>query len=176
MSFCCVPKRVLDEIGTEPFKLRVAEDVYFTNLLPFCGGVVYLPKPLAAYRIREGSLASNRLKLTEGEVRSFELLEDRYNKSTNAPLVRAYERSFATKRRLYAKVLLGAGKLSEARDQLWRSLMNCGAPVSLARSLGLLALSYLPRPLQPAWPPSHRVWNSAEEAAAPTVRTSGEKG
>ena len=46
MSFCCVPKRVLEGLGSEPFKLRApAEDVYFCNLLPFWGTVAFHSAP-----------------------------------------------------------------------------------------------------------------------------------
>ncbi len=152
MSFCCVPKRVLEAMGSEPFKLRVAEDVYFCNLLPFWGPVVVASAPLlGAYRGREGSLASNRLNCAEGEVRAFELIEERY-RNADVRLVREFERAFPSKRRAYAKMLLGVGRSSDARRQLRRSLSQSFDPVSLAKSLALLSLSYFPGSLQPKWP------------------------
>jgi len=165
ISHCCVPKQVFRTLGDEPFKLRMAEDLYFFNLAAPLGPILFLPKPMVAYRIREGSLSSDRLKLTEAEVQAFELLEDRYRKSTDSLLTKVYREAFASKRRLYAKVLLGAGMISEARVQLWNSLFLAGNPASMAKSLGLLFLSCLPRPLQPTWPPMHRVFNTAEETA-----------
>jgi hypothetical protein len=163
LSFCCFPKRVLANLGGEPFKLRVAEDVYFCNLLPFRGPVAFYSAPfLGVYRIREGSLASNRLNCAEGEVSAFRLLEEHYRTATAAGLVRDFRRAFASKRRAYAKILLGVGRAVEAREQLRCSLGQSSDPVSLAKTLGLLFLSYLPQPLQPRWPPVDRQGLSAK--------------
>jgi glycosyltransferase involved in cell wall biosynthesis len=165
MSFCCVPRYILQSIGSEPFKLRVAEDVYFCSLLPFWGPVIYASAPpLAAYRIREGSLASNRLKCAEGELDAYELLERFYREAKNVRLVEEFEKTFATKRRAYAKILLGLGRTQEAREQLRRSLTQSRHPDSLARSLRLMCLSYLPTSLQPEWPSVERRWDSSDRA------------
>lgn len=158
MSFCCVPKRVLEGIGSEPFKLRApAEDVYFLNILLFWGPIAFASAPiLGAYRGREGSLASNRLKCAENEVNAFQLLEERYRAATDVRLAKEFERTFVSKRRTCAKLLLAAGRVLEARGQLRRSLRQSGNPISVAKSFGLLSLSYLPRSLQPKWPPVDR--------------------
>jgi glycosyltransferase involved in cell wall biosynthesis len=158
MSFCCVPKRVLEGIGNEPFKLKApAEDVYFCNLLLFWGPVAFASSPLlGAYRGREGSLASNRLKCAEAEVNAFQLVEERYRNAKDGRLFSEFEKTLFSKRRTYAKILLGAGDTSEARRQLWRSLKQSVNPASVAKSFGLLSLSYLPRSLQPKWPPVDR--------------------
>jgi len=158
MSFCCVPKVVLEGMGSEPFKLRApAEDVYFCNLLPFWGPVAFASAPLlGAYRVREGSLASNRLNCAEGEVNAFQLLEKHYRSGVDGRLVREFKRAVASKRRAYAKILQGVGRTLEARGQLKRSLRQSSDPVSLAKSLVLLSLTYLPRSLQPKWPPVDR--------------------
>ena len=163
MSFCCVPRRVLKGIGGDPFKLKVAEDIYFCHLLPFWGPVAFASAPpVAAYRVREGSLASNRLNCTEGEVKAFELVESHYRDAADVRLVRHFRKAFASKRRAYAKILLGLGRTSEARSQLWRSLSHSCHPVSVAKSLALLSLSYLPTSLQPRWPSVHRQWKASE--------------
>lgn len=158
---CCVPKRTLAAIGKEAFRLRLVEDLYFFNLVAAVGPIVFLPKPMVAYRIREGSLSFNRLKLTEAEVQAFELLAKRYEEFTDKGLKRAFRHSFAAKRRLHAKVLLGAGQVRPARDQLRRSLVNKN-PLSLAKSVRLLLLSYLPAALQPTWPSAFREWKSPQ--------------
>jgi glycosyltransferase involved in cell wall biosynthesis len=168
MSFCCVPKRVLESMGSEPFKLRApAEDVYFCNLLLFRGTVAFYSSPfLGAYRISEGSLSSNRLSCAEAEVKAFQLLEKYYREASAVRLVREFERAFASKRRAYAKILMGVGRVSEARGQLWSSLSQSLDPVSVSKSLTLLFLSYVPRSLQPKWPPVGRQWNSPESLPA----------
>jgi glycosyltransferase involved in cell wall biosynthesis len=158
LSFCCIPRRVLEGIGRWPFELRVAEDVYFCNLLPFWGPVVFASAPLlGAYRGREGSLASNRLSCAQGEVDAFLLLEKHYRSGMNSQMVREFENAFASKRRAYAKILQGVGRTLEARGQLRRSLAQTIAPVSFAKSLMLLLVTYLPRSLQPQWPAVDRV-------------------
>ena len=163
MSFCCVPKRVLENIGGEPFKLRVTEDVYFCSLLPFWGPVIFASAPtLAAYRIREGSLASNRLNCAKGELDAYELVENFYRDARDLRLVREFEKTVATKRRAYAKILLGLGRTLEARGQLRRSLAQSGDPTSLVKSWGLLSVSYLPSSLQPSWPSVGRQWKPSD--------------
>ena len=122
MSYCCVSKRILKRIGEEPFNaaLNIAEDSYFLYLLALQGPVVYNPVALAAYRIRKESLSSNRLWTYESLVRAFELLEERFRNAEDAEYSKAFEIAFASKRRQYAKSLMGAGKVSEARTQFWR--------------------------------------------------------
>jgi glycosyltransferase involved in cell wall biosynthesis len=158
MSFCCVPKHILDRLGSEPFKLKApAEDVYFCNLLLLWGPIVFASAPfLGAYRGREGSLASNRLKCAEGEVNAFQLVEERYRNAKDVMLLSEFEKTLFSKRRTYAKILLSAGNTLEARRQLRRSLRQSVSPISVAKSFGLLSLSYLPRSLQPKWPPVER--------------------
>ena len=152
MSHCCVPTNVLRKLGDQPFQLRAAEDLYFFNRLALLGPVLYASMPLVAYRIRSGSLSSDRLFLTESEVRAFELLEEHYKDVADRGLSRVFRRAFAGKRRLYGKTLMGACRASTARRQFARSLGSCGSPDSLAKSLALLLLTYMPAGLQPEWP------------------------
>lgn len=159
MSFCCVPRRVLNGIGDSPFKLRqFAEDVYFTHLLPFWGPVVYSPVQLGAYRVREGSLASDRMRCAEYEVRAFELLEGSYANCSDRALVKAFRNAVAVRKRTHAKILMGAGMVADARERLLSSATDSYDPSSLMKSMALLLLSLLPRSLQPAWPSSKRQW------------------
>jgi glycosyltransferase involved in cell wall biosynthesis len=157
MSYCCIPKWVLKELGDEPFKLRMAEDSYFIGLLAPRGPVVYAPVPLVAYRIRNGSLSSRRLELTGSEVRAFELLKQYYGKIPDRRFLAAFGRAFASKRRTHAKILLGVGNAAGAREHLRASLRESMAAESMAKSGALLFMSYLPAWLQPNWPSSNRV-------------------
>jgi glycosyltransferase involved in cell wall biosynthesis len=153
-SYCCVPKSVLRMIGEEPFdeSLRVCDDAYLFYLLALRGPIVYAPVPAAAYRLTPGSLSSNRLRNLESGVRVFELLSDRYQEMARTRLYNAFQMAFAAKRREYAKVLMGAGKMADAQHQLWSSLADTRSPGSVVKSLGLLVLSYMPPKLQLAWP------------------------
>jgi glycosyltransferase involved in cell wall biosynthesis len=158
MSYCCIPRWVLGPVGKDPFSsaLSTAEDCYFFCLLALLGPVVYAPMPLVAYRISKNSLSSNRLKNLGSVVQAFKLIEDRYKEISDLELSRAFRIAFASRRRQYAKRLMGAGRASEARRQLWYSLRNSSNPSSLAKSLVLLLLTHMPTLIQPKWLPSYR--------------------
>ena len=156
-SFCCVPKSVLREIGEidgAPFCAEVsgADDFYLLHMLPLLGPVAYDPSPLAAYRVTYGGLSAQRLKLTARAVRAMELVEHRYRGRPTDELSGVFSLFFASKRREYARVLMGAGETHDARKQLRRSLRNASNPSSFAKSLVWLFLTYVPGPLQPTWP------------------------
>jgi glycosyltransferase involved in cell wall biosynthesis len=159
-SCCCVSRRLLERIGTDPFQMRRAEDCYFCNLLPFYGPIVRSSAPLMAYCIREGSLSSDVVNVCSAAVHGFELLEERYRTSVDPDLSAAFWQAFALRRRDYAKALLGARRIREGRQQLWKSMDNSRVPISLVKSLGALFLTYMPRYLQPEWRPNEREQNA----------------
>jgi glycosyltransferase involved in cell wall biosynthesis len=156
MSYCCVPKSVLMSIGPEPFRVSSVDDSYLCTLLPLWGPVVYASVPLVAYRVTSEAQSVNHLKTFGCWVNVFEILEGCYEKQTDPKLLEAFRMAFASKRRQYGKLLMTAGKVSEARAEFWRSAASSGAPLSAAKSLGLLFASYMPSPLQPHWPPIYR--------------------
>jgi glycosyltransferase involved in cell wall biosynthesis len=164
MSYTCVSKRAIEDIGPDPFskELPAVEDSYLCYQLALLGSVTYHPSPFVAYRLTDGSLSVNRLRNLKLWVRAFEILEERYREKANLPLMRAFAFGHASKRREYAKVLLGDGKNSEARYQLFKSLGNCLRPTSLVKSLGLIALSTLPKAVQPYWPSTVRQTGSTK--------------
>jgi glycosyltransferase involved in cell wall biosynthesis len=157
-SFCCIRKWVLTQMGREPFSVKVtgADDFYLMNILPLYGPVLYTEEPLAAYRVTPGSISSNRLKSVELAVSSFEILVASYGSHPEPEFVKVFNRAFASKRRQYAKFLMGAGRSAEARRQLRYSLMNASGPLSMAKSLGVLFSTYMPGPLGPRWPAAQR--------------------
>lgn len=155
-TYCCIPGRVLRELGDEPFKESGGEDCYCVGLLALLGPVAYLSVPLAAYRVRPGSLSSDRLWTSGVLVHVFELLEQRYKECASQALYKAFRVAFGSRRRAYAKVLMGAGKVREARQQIRRSLSYSHSLMSLQKSSALLLLTYMPKPLQLKWPASTR--------------------
>ena len=159
MSYCCIPKRVLTKLGPEPFCVAVsgADDFCLFNLLPLFGSVVYAPTPLVAYRIAKDAQSHNLLKSLALSVHAFELLEMRYREVQEGKLLKAFRMAFASRRRQYAKVLMGASKTQEARRQLWSSLNDSSNPLSLAKSLAFFLLTCMPTVLQPMWPRSERM-------------------
>lgn len=160
-SFWCVPKHILEELGRldgAPFGdgIRKAEDGHFLHRLLLLGSVAFSSLKLGAYRITSGSLSADRLAITGSNVHALELLTNHYSDLQDKRLSKAFERAFASKRREYSKVLMGNDRWRDARTQLWLSIGNCFDPLSWAKSSSLLALSLLPRALQPSWPSGQR--------------------
>jgi GT2 family glycosyltransferase len=159
-SFCCVPRDVMRCLGNEPFEptLRRAEDLYFVGRIALFGSILYAPIPLVAYRFSGSSLSAGRLPQAEAAVRAFELLENHYSKIADTTIRGVFQAAFASKKRAYAKVLLGGGQTAKARAVLRSSLSNSRRFQSVAKSLALLLFTYLPDRLQPAWPTGPREW------------------
>ena len=156
MSYCCIPKRVLAELGSEPFCLAGVDDSYLCTRLPLLlRPVVYTQLSLVAYRITGKSQSVNRLKTYGFWVDVFRMLEPLYVCQDTA-LLHAFRLAFASRRRQFAKVLMTAGRVADARRELRLSMNESHEPQSLAKSLGLLLASYMPSPLQPVWRPIQR--------------------
>jgi GT2 family glycosyltransferase len=151
ISHCCVPKRALMALGSNPFceTLPMAEDLHLFNRLGLLGEVVYSPAPYTAYRVSTGSLSSDRRRVTEAEVHAFELLQSIYATVDSRALRAAFAQSFAMKRRLWAKMLLETGEVKRARRQLIQSVRESANPRSIFKSIALLVFSYLPDRLRP---------------------------
>jgi glycosyltransferase involved in cell wall biosynthesis len=156
MSWFCMPVAALRQLGPEPFPVGVAEDTYLHNLLPLLGKVAHTRAPLVAYRIQDGSLSANKLKYAGMVVDSFGLLATRYE-GVEPPLARRFRAASASRRRDYAKFLMGAGRAREARREFVASLRDSGQPRSVGKSVALLTLTLAPRRLQPSWPTADRV-------------------
>lgn len=163
MSYCCVPKRVLTNIGKEPFCLSGVDDSYLCTTLPLCGEVVYNPLPLVAYRVTDTAQSADRLKMFGLWVRVFELLEARYASEAGQQLKKEFRSAFASKKRQYGKLLMAAGKVSEARRQFWQSISKSVVPFSVAKSMALVLTSYMPSSIQPTWPPLYRRWQESDQ-------------
>lgn len=163
MSFCCIPKRVLTTMGNEPFpeKLSGADDFYLMNIFPLLGSVALTNALLVAYRESVGSLSSDKLKSVGLSIAAFELLSDLYSNLPFSEFIVAFNKAFASRRRHFAKFLLGSGRTSEARNQLLASLAGPAGVVSPLKSLGLWFASYLPKGLQPVWPKPCRALNDS---------------
>ncbi len=159
MSYFCLPRNVVASLGDEPFheQLSGVEDSFLCTTLPLLGRpVAYVPTPLAAYRFTDNSLSTNRVKAFAAWVNVFRFLEDRYRTVSEPGLRAAFKAAYASKRRAYAKILMGAGNRTQARQQLWQSVTNSLQPGSILKSLLLLCSTYAPRVLQPEWPSATR--------------------
>ena len=159
MSFCCIPKSVLTLIGAEPFCRQVngVDDCYLCNLLPLFGPVVFKAVPLVAYRVTPQAQSVNQLKNFQLVVEVFQLLEDRYRAFGDPRLWKAFTAAFAGKRRGFGKILMGAGRIVEARRQFLSALRPKVGSASAGKSFFLLCLSFMPKALQPIWPSAIRV-------------------
>jgi len=162
-SYLSVPRRVLQRLGNEPFRLDGVADSYLCTTLPLLGAVVYASAPLVAYRITEASLSADRLKMFAPWVDVFRLLEERYREQAEKPVLREFELAFASRRRQYGKLLMAADRAPEARKQFRQAMFNSLIPSSMAKSLAWLLASYMPQRLQPKWPPLRRQWNTSAQ-------------
>jgi glycosyltransferase involved in cell wall biosynthesis len=157
-------RSVLSQVGPEPFRIHGAEDAYLFSLFPLLGSVGYSPAPLVARRITDETVSSEALTCEACRVEVFGLHEARYRTDAPTRLFRLYEGAFASKRRQYAKRLLGVGRTDEARRQIRASFGQSKSLGSRVRSIALLAASYLPTRLQPRWPSARREWKGGEAA------------
>lgn len=153
-AFCCVPKTVIAHAGPLPFssELASAEDFYFfASLCLLNRGVISTPAPLVAYRRTPGSLSANRIGIFAEVIEAFRLLENRFREQASPALLKEFNLRFASARRTYSKCLMGAGRVAHAREQLKRAIKNSRNPESLAKSLAMLCLSYMPSQVRPGW-------------------------
>jgi glycosyltransferase involved in cell wall biosynthesis len=156
MSYCCVPKRVLDALAPEAFKVNGVDDSYLCTLLPFHGPVAFNPEPFAAYRILPNAQSANRLKAFEAWVRVFELLEHRYETQASPPMNAAFTEAYAGRLRAFGKVLMRAGHATDARRQFSRAFRLSASVSSRGKSLFLSIATHLPSGFQPRWAPVDR--------------------
>ncbi len=147
MSYCCVPRTIFSALNGDPFHEELAgvDDSYLFTMLPLVGPVVYFPCPLVAYRGTNDSQSRNRLKMFQRWVEVFSKLDSQYRAKATPEMIRVFRRAAASKRRGYAKLLIDAGRVSDARKQLTRSIRSSINLVSVAKSLALLSFTYAPR-------------------------------
>lgn len=155
-SFCCVPKRIIAQIGKDPFRVDGADDFYFFCVISTLGPVVYDSNPFVAYRILDSSLSSDRVKSFTARVQTFEALKEYFQVLPDQQFFTVLKIAFASHRRRLAKHLMGMGKTSEARRMFWQALLTTRNPLSMTKSVALLASTYMPTGFQPRWPSRHR--------------------
>ena len=158
MSFCCVPRSALHKLGDQPFcaELAGADDVYTLMRLSLIGPILYQPRQVAAYRVFKGSQSANRVACLALWVRVLERFQKEHLSQAEASIKTLYEKILASKRRQYARVLMGASQTRQARSEIIRSMRDSLKPDSLCKSTGLYLATLLPRTLQPAWPQTTR--------------------
>jgi glycosyltransferase involved in cell wall biosynthesis len=162
-SFCCVKRAAIERLPGQLLHpdLNVTDDVYLFHRLALLGPIARLATKLVAYRLTSGSLSTNRLSSNALCVCAFELLASEYERAASPELKRAFRIGFSAKRRVYARSLLGVGKVGEARRQLRLAMQECANPKCVVKSLALLLLTLAPKRLQLRWPAPERVVNVA---------------
>jgi hypothetical protein len=153
MSFCIIPKPALEKLGAQPFCEEVSgvDDCYLFQCLPIFGPVVYNSAPLAVYRVTQTSQSADRVKGGGLAVRAMELAGIRYARLPDAKLRAAHRWGLAIQRRQYGKILMTANQAGDGRRQFLLAMAASWHPVSVAKSMRLLFLSFLPRSVQPKW-------------------------
>jgi peptidoglycan/LPS O-acetylase OafA/YrhL len=155
MSCFCLPASALAQLGEQPFYEGAsgADDTYVHNLLPLLGPVVATPVPLVAYRIIDGSISSNQLRMAKLVVDVFGALEPHYAAAAAPPeLARSFSAAAASRQRDCGKFLMGADQARDARSRCVAALGASRSPSSVGKSMALLTLSVMPPKLQPQWP------------------------
>ena len=157
-SCCCIPQRILVKMGPEIFhpQLPGAADFHLFNRLPLYGPVVLLESRLMGYRQTPKSLCSDRLKNTAYTLKALDLFNEGNQSLFPRPFLRDLKLVRASRQRRYAKHLMGVMKPGMARQQVRLSLSRPGSLSSMVKSLGLYAITWLPRSLQPKWPAQFR--------------------
>jgi glycosyltransferase involved in cell wall biosynthesis len=165
MSCFCFRRSLLAKLGEEPFPLRVsgADDTYMHNILPLFGPVLHTSVPLVAYRITASSISADRLKMALSVVDVFEMLVPYYRNRANHHLYSAFKQTFASRRRNCGKFLMGVGRTMGARKQFMLAARESKSPISVAKSLALAGLTYVPNSIQPRWPVGHRILNNCAD-------------
>lgn len=158
MSFCCVSRSALQRLGDQAFCTELAggDDIDTLMRLSLIGSILYQPRQVAAYRVFKGSQSANRVALFALWVRVLERFQKEHLSQAETSIQALYEKILASKRRQYARVLMGASQTQRARSEIIRSMRDSLRPDSLCKSAGLYLATLLPRTLQPAWPQSTR--------------------
>jgi glycosyltransferase involved in cell wall biosynthesis len=162
MSYCCIPRKVLNQLGTSPFCAEVSgvDDYHLMHQLLLLGSIVLDPRPLAAYRITPGAQSASLLKGVGKAIRALELLEPHFDRQPDARLRKLFQAAFSAQRREFGKILMGAAQTGKAREQLRLSLTHCHHLKSLLKSMGLLFLTVFPDRFQPKWPADRKLSHS----------------
>jgi glycosyltransferase involved in cell wall biosynthesis len=158
ISCFCIPVSVLEQMGDEPFYVPAsgADDTFILNRLALFGPVAATPERFGGYRIREGSISSNQLRMALLVLRAFDGLAPLVEAHGDRELSRLFDEIRAQRQRHCGKFLMGAAQPTDGRRQFIDSLSVSTAPKSLGKSFGLLVLSLLPRTFQPNWPSVER--------------------
>ena len=164
MSFCSIPKTVLQRLGDQPFCEEVSgvDDCYLFHQLALLGRIVYCPSVLAAYRITSTAQSSDRIRGAGLSVRAMELLGRHYHGAQDYKMRATFQWALAAQRREYGKVLMSGRRSLEARKQFWLAAKSDWHLVSVAKSARLLLYSCLPLSLQPRWLPTQTIMRAAE--------------
>lgn len=161
MSWMCANKTLLKKLGDQPFRgASGAEDTYFNNSLPLVGApVVRSSAPLAAYRIIESSLSANLQRLSVIIVDALKILDAIYQTQADPVIYAAFRAAYASRTRNCGKFMMGAANVYDARKRFINAARLTRDPVSVMKSVGLYACTYLPRSWQPPWLTGGRLIN-----------------
>ncbi|MDI1232190.1 MAG: glycosyltransferase [Methylobacter sp.] len=158
MSFCVVPKMILTSLGEEPFPLTAAgvDDFFLCNQFPLYGPVVLTHGELVAYRLSPNAQSLDQMKNFGLILCHYEHLERVFRAQNRVDLLRLVDCEYASKQRSYGKILFCLSRKTEARKHFLDSLLRSWSPVSMAKSLALLVLSFLPPPFTLRGQPRYR--------------------
>ena len=157
-SCCCISNRIVAAMNHRPFPgvNQTAEDFYLFNVLPLHGPVFHCQTRLLGYRLTPNSMCADRLLNTARTLAALKLLAEGGYRAPPAEFARPFAQIYASRRRRYAKHLLGVARPAEARAQIKLALARPGGSFSLLNSIGLYCCSWLPKQFQFLWPGQFR--------------------
>lgn len=158
MSFCVVPKMILTSLGEEPFLVSSAgvDDFFLCNQFPLYGPIVLTHGELVAYRLSPNAQSLDQMKNFGLILDNYAYLEKCFRAQNRSDLLRLIDCEYASKQRTYGKILFHLSRKTEARSHFLGSFWRSWSPVSMAKSLTLLVLSFLPPPLTLRGQPRYR--------------------
>lgn len=161
MSWICARKKLLQELGNEPFRVGGVEDTYFNNALPLVGApIIRSSVRLAAYRIIGSSQSANLQQTSSQILDAFKILDRIYRAQASPVMYAAFRTVYASRTRNCGKYLMGSAKVRDARRRFLAAVCLSGSPTSVLKSIGLYGCTLLPSSLQPRWPTGARLFKN----------------
>jgi hypothetical protein len=148
MSFCAVPKEILIKMGDKPFIVTAngVDDMFLCNKFPLYGPVVLTHGEFVAYRVSPNAQSSDWLKLYESIVSNYTYLQKLYFNQNCSDLLRLLDCEYASKQRYLGQIYFRLSQKAEARRHFLGALWRSRSTISMAKSLALWVLSFMPPP------------------------------
>lgn len=149
-SFCVFRAEILRLLGDEPFPVNLpgVDDVYLWYRLALLGPFVKSRARLGGYRHHAKSLSNDRLLSGKERLKALRKILNLYENVASGAMVNLARKHLVGCHRTVAKYLMGMGEAPQARIEI-REALKLSFDI---KSLRFLAVTLLPRFLQPKYP------------------------